>query len=46
MANECGIVMVELEAKEQVMGPLLSTANEAIDSTKNLNTDEMETSTR
>ena len=46
MANECGIIMVELEAKENVMGPLLATANEAIDSTKSLGIDEMEIGTR
>lgn len=46
MANECGIIMVELEAKENVMGPLLATANEAIDSTKSLGVDEMEIGTR
>ena len=46
MANECGIIVVELEAKENVMGPLLATANEAIDSTKSLSLDEMEISTR
>ena len=46
MVNECGIIVVELEAKENVMGPLLATANEAIDSTKSLSLDEMEISTR